>query len=215
MVVRKKGFFRSAGFSLLVIAIVLFAVFPFIQMLSTSLKYQLDWGNPSLIPRKINLESYKELLSIGQSMRDVPESVQRVLDNPKLTAEQRRTILKKYQQTGDIFPFLKYFRNSMVLSVVSAFLALIVAVLGAYSFSRVRYRGRSAIQRGVLFVYMFGGILILIPLYQLAVRAGLASTPTGTFITMIVLYMVQTLPVSLYMLGTTSARSPFRSKRQP
>ena len=147
MVVRKKGFFRSVGFALLVTTIVLFAVFPFIQMLSTSLNYQLDWGNPSLIPRKINLESYKELLSIGQSVRDVPESVQSVLDNPKLTAEQRSTILKKYQQTGDIFPFLKYFRNSLVLSVVSAFLALIAAVLGAYSFSRVRYRGRSTIQR--------------------------------------------------------------------
>ena len=209
MVVRKKGFFRSVGFALLVIVIVLFAVFPFVQMLSTSLKYQLDWGNPSLIPRKINLESYKELLSIGQGLRDVPESVQRVLDNPKLTAEQRRTILKKYQQTGDIFPFLKYFRNSLVLSVVSAFLALIVAVLGAYSFSRVRYRGRSLIQRGILFVYMFGGILILIPLYQLAVRAGLASTQTGTFITMIVLYMVQTLPVSLYMLGNYFRTIPF------
>lgn len=209
MVVRKKGFFRSVGFALLVITIVLFAVFPFIQMLSTSLKYQLDWGNPSLIPRKINLESYKELLSIGQSVRDVPESVQRVLDNPKLTAEQRSTILKKYQQTGDIFPFLKYFRNSLVLSVVSAFLALIAAVLGAYSLSRVRYRGRSTIQRGVLFVYMFGGILILIPLYQLAVRAGLASTQTGTFITMIVLYMVQTLPVSLYMLGNYFRTIPF------
>ena len=80
MVVRKKGFFRSVGFAILVVAIVLFAVFPFVQMLSTSLKYQLDWGNPSLIPRKINLDSYKELLSIGQSMRDVPESVQRVLN---------------------------------------------------------------------------------------------------------------------------------------
>ena len=57
------------------------------------------------------------------------------------------------------------------------------------------------IQRGVLFVYMFGGILILIPLYQLAVKSGLAATPTGTFVTMIIIYMVQTLPVSLYMLG--------------
>ena len=57
--------------------------------------------------------------------------------------------------------------------------------------------------------YMFGGILILIPLYQLAVRAGLASTQTGTFITMIVLYMVQTLPVSLYMLGNYFRTIPF------
>ncbi len=72
-----------------------------------------------------------------------------------------------------------------VLSFAAAFFSLILAVLGAYSFSRVRYRGRSVLQRGVLFVYMFGGILILIPLYQLAVKSGLASTQVGIFVAMI------------------------------
>jgi multiple sugar transport system permease protein len=201
MVVRKKNFLRSAGFVLAVLVIVLFSIFPFIQMLSTSLKYQFDWGNPSLIPRRINLESYKELLNIGQQEKEVPESVKRVLDNPRLSDRQRRQILNKYRATSQVFPFLRYFRNSMVLSLSAALFSLAIAVLGAYSFSRVRYRGRGMIQRGVLFVYMFGGILILIPLYQLAVKSGLAATPTGTFVTMIIIYMVQTLPVSLYMLG--------------
>jgi multiple sugar transport system permease protein len=205
----KKNYLKSFGFLLLILLIVLFAVFPFIQMLSTSLKYQFDWGNPSLIPRKINLDSYKELLNIAQEDKAVPEAVRRVLANPKLTAQQRKQILSKYKATGDVFPFLKYFRNSMVLSFTASFCSLSVAVLGAYSFSRVRYRGRSFLQRGVLFVYMFGGILILIPLYQLAVKTGLASTQLGTFITMIVIYMVQTLPVSLYMLGNYFRSIPF------
>jgi multiple sugar transport system permease protein len=38
------------------------------------------------------------------------------------------------------------------------------------------------IQRGVLFVYMFGGILLLIPLYKMAVNIGLARSEGGTFI---------------------------------
>jgi multiple sugar transport system permease protein len=209
MVIGKKNVLKSFGFLLLVLVIVLFAVFPFIQMLSTSLKYQFDWGNPSLIPSRINLESYRELLNIGQSDKEVPEAVKRVLANPNLTAQQRKQILSKYQATGDVFPFLKYFRNSLVLSFTAALFSLIVAVLGAYSFSRVRYRGRSVLQRGVLFVYMFGGILILIPLYQLAVKSGLASTQVGTFFSMIVIYMVQTLPVSLYMLGNYFRTIPF------
>ena len=209
MVKRKKTIPRRIGFTLLILAIVLFTIFPFVQMLSLSLKYQFDWGNPSLIPRKINLEAYKELLNIGQQAKDVPATVKRLLDNPDLDEQQKKQILAKYKDTGDVFPFLKYFRNSILLSLSAAFFSLIIAVLGAYSFSRVRYRGRGYIQRGVLFTYMFGGILILIPMYQMAVKSGLASTQTGTFISIIIIYMVQTLPVSLYMLGNYFRTIPF------
>lgn len=209
MVITKKSIPRSIGFTLLILAIVLFTIFPFVQMLSLSLKHQFDWGNPSLIPRQINLEAYKELLNIGQEVKDVPETVKRLLDNPDLTSDQKKQILAKYKDSSDVFPFLKYFRNSILLSVSAAFFSLIIAVLGAYSFSRVRYRGRGVIQRGILFVYMFGGILILIPMYQMAVKTGLASTQTGTFISILVIYMVQTLPVSLYMLGNYFRTIPY------
>lgn len=178
-------------------------------MLSTSLKHQFDWGNPSLIPRKINLESYKEILSIGQQKKEIPQSVQRLVDNPSLTEQQKKNILNKFLDTKDIFPFLRYFKNSFILSFWAAFISLILAILGAYSFSRVRYRGRSAIQRGILFVYMFGGIIILIPLYQVAVKLGLLSTKFSTYMTLILFYVVQTLPVSLYMLGNYFRTIPF------
>ncbi len=209
MVVRKKNILKKTGFLLIVLLIVTFSIFPFLQMLSTSLKYQFDWGNPSLIPTKINLEAYKELLNISQTTRNIPDSIKRLLDNPKLSKAQKRAIIKKYEETGNVFPFLKYFRNSFVLSFTASFISLIIAVLGAYSFSRVNYRGRGTIQRGVLFVYMFGGILLLIPLYQMAVKLGLAGTRGGTFFSLLIIYMVQTLPVSLYMLGNYFRTIPF------
>ncbi|MEA5032883.1 MAG: carbohydrate ABC transporter permease, partial [Sphaerochaeta sp.] len=185
-------------------------IFPFVQMLSLSLKYQWDWGNPSLIPRKINLEAYKELLNIGQDLKNVPESVLTLLEEtPELTSQQRAAILAKYQSTGEVFPFLRYFGNSLLLSLSAALFSVCLAIFGAYSFSRLRYRGRSVIQRGVLFVYMFGGILLLIPLYRLFASMGLLSTPTGTFFGLLVVYMVQTLPVSLYMLGNYFRTVPF------
>ena len=208
--VKKKNPLKSFGFFLLVLAIVAFSIFPFVQMLSLSLKYQWDWGNPSLIPRKINLEAYKELLNIGQDLKNVPESVLTLLEEtPELTSQQRAAILAKYQSTGEVFPFLRYFGNSLVLSLSAALFSVCLAIFGAYSFSRLRYRGRSVIQRGVLFVYMFGGILLLIPLYRLFASMGLLSTPTGTFFGLLVVYMVQTLPVSLYMLGKYFRTVPF------
>lgn len=73
----------------------------------------------------------------------------------------------------------------------------------------MKYRGQKLIQRGVLFVYMVGGILLLIPLYKISVTVGLAGTQQGTVVSLIIIYMVQTLPVSLYMLGNTFRSIPF------
>jgi multiple sugar transport system permease protein len=208
--VKSKSIPKTLGFYALVILIVLFAVFPFIQMLSMSLKYQWDWGNPSLIPTQINLEAYKELLNIGQAEKNIPESVKDLLENtPDLTKVQKNAILDKYRDSGNVFPFLKYFGNSLLLSISASLISVSLAIFGAYSFSRLKYTGRSTIQRGILFVYMFGGILLLIPLYKVSVSLGFLKTEAGTFTALLIIYMVQTLPVSLYMLGNFFRTIPY------
>ena len=208
--VKNRSFLNRAGFLLLILTIVFFSIFPFIQMLSTSLKYQWDWGNPSLIPTQINLEAYKELLNIGQSEKNLPESIKTLLDEtPDLTNAQRKAIIAKYRDTSGVFPFFRYFGNSLALAATAALISVAIAILGAYSFSRMKYKGRSTIQRGILFVYMFGGIILLIPLYKMFVNLGFLSTKTGTFVSLIIIYMVQTLPVSLYMLGNYFRTIPF------
>ncbi|HDQ13737.1 MAG TPA: carbohydrate ABC transporter permease [Sediminispirochaeta sp.] len=208
--VKKTSFLRKALFFLLVLSIVLFSIFPFIQMISISLKYPAEWGDPSLIPKNINLEAYKELLNIGQETKNVPESVLTLLEEtPDLSEEQREAILSKYRSTGDVFPFLRYFLNSFLLSFFAALVTVIFAIFGAYSFSRLRFPGRSVVQRGVLFVYMFGGILLLIPLYRMFVSFGWISIPQGAFVSLMIIYIVQTLPVSLYMLGNYFRTIPF------
>ena len=208
--VTSTSLLKKSIFVLAILLVVLFAVFPFIQMLSTSLKYQWDWGNPSLIPSRINIDAYKELLNIGQSEKNVPQSVLNLLEeNTELSKSQKKAILDKYKSTGDVFPFFKYFFNSLFLASSSAFISVLIAIFGAYSFSRVRYKGRGIIQRGVLLVYMFGPILLLIPLYILSAKFGLISTSAGTFITLMTIYMVLTLPVSLYMLGNYFRTIPY------
>ncbi|MGH0052687.1 MAG: carbohydrate ABC transporter permease [Sphaerochaetaceae bacterium] len=208
--VKQRSVIKSLLFFLLIIAILFFCLFPFAQMLSLSLKYSWDWGNPSWIPTKVNLEAYKELLNIGGSLKDVPESVQLLLDeSPDLTASQKEAILTKYQSTGDVFPFLRYFANSLFVAFLASLISVCLAILGAYSFSRLTFKGRSVVQRGVLFVYMFGGILLLIPLYRIFAASGLLATPGGTIASLIIIYVVQTLPVSLYMLGNYFRTIPY------
>lgn len=208
--VKRFNFFKEAGFVLLLLLIIIFALFPFVQMLSTSLKYQWDWGNPSLIPKQINTKAYAEVLGIGRQNAKVPASIQKLLANAKnLSPEAKKKILEQYQSSGDVFPFLTYFRNSLLLSFFAALFSVMIAIMGAYSFSRLRYRGRALIRRSVLFVYMFGGILLIIPLYRISTGLGLLSTEIGTFLSLMVIYIVQTLPVALFMLGNYFRSIPF------
>ncbi|NLD38549.1 MAG: carbohydrate ABC transporter permease [Desulfatiglans sp.] len=207
---KRRSFIQNIMLAGAVVLLLLFCLFPFIQILSTSLKYQFDWGNPSLIPRKINMDAYRELLGFSATKEvEIPESIKRLLDNPLLKEEQKQKILERYSSTADIFPFARYFINSFLLSAGAAAVSLVLAMFGAYSFSRLRYRGQKIMQRGVLFVYMVGGVLLLVPLYQMGVKTGLASTVWGSVLSLLLIYIIQTLPVSLYMLGNYFRTIPY------
>ena len=97
----------------------------------------------------------------------------------------------------ETFPFFQYFGNSLLVAGVTAALSVAVATLGGYSFARLEYTGRSLVTKLVLMVYLFAGILLVVPLFQIIVSIGLVDTLYSLMIT----YLVQTLPLALYMLG--------------
>ncbi|MDB1124177.1 carbohydrate ABC transporter permease [Vibrio algarum] len=198
----KRSLKGRIGFVLAVGLLVSFSLLPFAQILSTSLKHQFDWGNPSLIPQAINLEAYKELLGLTKTEEiQIPAAIQKILNNPKLSREKKEAIAAKYTSNDNLFPFGKYMLNSVMFSVGAASISLIFAVMGAYSISRLRFGGKVVIQRSVLFVYMVGGVLLMVPLYQMAMNVGLASSMWGSVFCLFLIYIVQTLPVGMYMLG--------------
>jgi len=190
------------AFYIAILLLVCFSLLPFAQILSTSLKHQFDWGNPSLIPQSINLEAYKELLGLTETQQvQIPVAIQKILNNPKLSAQKRQAIEAKFTANDNLFPFGKYMLNSIVFSVGAASISLVLAVMGAYSISRLRFSGQVIVQRSVLFVYMIGGVLLMVPLYQMAMNIGLASSLWGSALCLFLIYIVQTLPVGMYMLG--------------
>jgi multiple sugar transport system permease protein len=198
------------GFVTGVLLLVSFSLLPFAQILSTSLKHQFDWGNPSLIPQVINLDAYKELLGLTEAKKvEIPAAIQNILDNPKLSQEKKDAIAAKFVSNDDLFPFGKYMLNSVIFSFGAATVSLILAVMGAYSISRLRFKGQVVVQRSVLFVYMIGGVLLMVPLYQMAMNLGLASSMWGSVFCIFLIYIVQTLPVGMYMLGNYFRGIPF------
>ncbi len=183
--------------------LIFFACFPFLQIVSVSFKTPLEWGNPNLIPRVISVDAYKELLGLSKTIAEIeslPPNVQKILNNPKLSNEQRQAIIDKYNK-GSGFPFLKFMFNSFALAMLASCISLIVSILGSYAISRLRFRGKALMQRSVLFVYLLGGIVIMVPLYQMANGLSLTSTNWGLITSLLLIYVLQTLPLALYMLG--------------
>ncbi|WP_367356808.1 ABC transporter permease subunit [Mesotoga sp.] len=179
----------------------------------------------SLIPgteeAKTIEENMKSIFSANDLKRftDLRTEVENALTEESLISgfENAKAQLKSYEdqktkileERASEFPFLKYLRNSLAFAGTSALISLFVAILGAYAFSRLRFKGRGAVQRSVLFVYLFGGTVIMVPLYQMAVKLGILSSPLGTGMYLIMVYVIQTLPVSLYMLGNYFRTIPF------
>ena len=61
---------------------------------------------------------------------------------------------------------MRYFVNSVIVSVSSTVIAVLLAVFAGYAISRFEFRGRKVFSLAVLSTQMFPGILFLLPLYR-------------------------------------------------
>jgi multiple sugar transport system permease protein len=98
---------------------------------------------------------------------------------------------------AETVPFVQYFLNSLFVGTVSAALGLAFSIFGAYSFARLEYPGRTLFSRGVLVNYMFAGILLVIPIFQIIVWLRLVNTRIGIVLT----HFIFVIPLGLYLLG--------------
>ncbi|OAA30619.1 ABC transporter permease [Kosmotoga arenicorallina S304] len=211
--VRKKNIAKKIGFYILVLMLVVFVAYPFAWMLSISFRYDTDAFEKGIIPERPTLRQYGELLGLVKSIREeLSQEEQQMMELIKdLPPEQQEAFLAEItaQRKKETFPFLRFFKNSLFLAGISALISLIIAIFGAYSFSRLEYKGRGVVQRSVLVVYLFGGTILAVPLYQIFVKLGLFGSGTRAYIALIIIYVVQTLPVSLYMLGNYFRTIPY------
>ena len=92
--------------------------------------------------------------------------------------------------------FLRFMGNSGLVAVATVALTLLVSIPGAYAISRLRFFGRRQIGGLFLSVYLFPSILLAVPLFVFFTRIGIRGSLGG----LIVVYISQTVPVSIYML---------------
>ncbi|SFQ48438.1 multiple sugar transport system permease protein [Amycolatopsis arida] len=94
--------------------------------------------------------------------------------------------------------------NSAFVSVGAVVLTLLVAIPGAYAVTRLRFFGSRHVHFLFLAVYLFPAILLAVPLFVLFTKLGLR----GSLVGLMIVYIAQTVPVSIYMLRNYLATVP-------
>ena len=92
--------------------------------------------------------------------------------------------------------FLRLIGNTAIVAVSATLLTLLVSLPGSYAVSRLQFVGRRQVHFLFLAIYLFPAILLAIPLFTVFTRLGLRGSLGG----LIIVYIAQTIPVSVYML---------------
>lgn len=104
--------------------------------------------------------------------------------------------LKNYTDVVVGGDFFKYFMNSLVVALVTTFIALVLGAFAAYGFARFRFRGSFWLRMSVLVPQMLPPITIIVPLYVLF--NGLKLTDTRA--ALIISYLTFTIPLAIWMM---------------
>ncbi|MEZ4659499.1 MAG: carbohydrate ABC transporter permease [Caldilineaceae bacterium] len=97
----------------------------------------------------------------------------------ELTWIPRNPTLVNYRDAIINFHIPLYLRNTLTVALTTTLIVVVISVLAAYSLTRLRFPGRAAMARGVLFVYLIPGSLMLIPMYLIIVKIGLKDSFPG------------------------------------
>jgi multiple sugar transport system permease protein len=92
--------------------------------------------------------------------------------------------------------FLRYFVNSLIVSIVSTALSLLLSSMMAYAFARFRFAGRELLFRVLLAGLMIPSMMLIIPQFVLAKYLGLLDSLTG----LVVFYVASTLSLNTFLL---------------
>ena len=174
----------AVGITLLVL-MSLFALVPFLWMLSTALKTRAEVFTfpPILIPPEPRWENFARVF--------------------------------------EAFPFLKYARNSLFVTITVTIFQTLTSAMAAYAFSRLRFPGRDRLFLLYLGTLMVPSVVTLIPSYILMTERFLGWVDTykaliipaslgGAFNTFLIRQFLLSLPVDLEDAARIDGASPLQ-----
>jgi multiple sugar transport system permease protein/raffinose/stachyose/melibiose transport system permease protein len=92
--------------------------------------------------------------------------------------------------------FLRYGLNSLIVAVVTTLVTVPVALLCAYSFTRLRFPGRAQILALIIMTQLMPLVVLVVPIYEIMGDWHLLNT----YFALIVAYLTFTVPVAVWLL---------------
>ena len=108
----------------------------------------------------------------------------------------RHPTLANYEVLFRKTPFAIYFRNSVLIALVTTGLTVVASALAAHALVRFRFPGRRLLARVLVYTYLVPQSLLFIPLFSILVNASLSNTRTG----LVLAYLGFTVPFCTWLL---------------
>lgn len=123
--------------------------------------------------------------------------------NPTFTLENYQEVLFGRASSGNLASF---FLNSLTITVPATLIPLTLAILAAYAFSVLRWRGRDTVFVIVFALQIVPLQMALIPLLRMF--AGTAAAEAFPFLTIWVAHSIFALPLAIFLLHNFMAEIP-------
>jgi arabinogalactan oligomer / maltooligosaccharide transport system permease protein len=158
----------------LIIAVLLifFAVFPVLWIISASFSGTQSLSTQTLIPARASLINYQRLFGMDPTYR-----------------------------FGDLV-FQKWIWNSVKISGISTILSLAITTMAAYAFSRMRFKGRVTMLKGLLLIQVFPNLLALVAIYVLIFQFGqfIPAIGLNTHAGLIMVYLGGSMGINIWLM---------------
>ncbi len=112
----------------------------------------------------------------------------------KLSLDHYRAMFGAVGEGG--VPVVRYFMNSLVISITSTVIAILIGIAGGYAFARYRFRGKSAIFVGFMVTRAVPGVALSLPLFIVFAKVGIIDTHFG----LILAYVAMNVPFSIWLI---------------
>ncbi len=112
---------------------------------------------------------------------------------PSFTLDHYRAMFGGAGEGG--VPVFSYFRNSLIVSVVSTFIAILIGMSGGYAFARYRFKGKAGYFVGLMLFRAVPGVALSLPLFIVFARVGIIDTHFG----LILAYVAMNVPFTIWL----------------
>src|SRR5882672_82335 len=183
----------------IVFALLIIYLLPLYWISSTAFKPRsLATTVPPTVLFEPELTSFVKLFTSRVQMRGEvePEVYQKAPWYEKRVFDSGERIIKDSNGNSELSAYPSRFLNSLIIAVVSTFLAVAMGTLTAYGFSRFRMPGEQDWLFFILSTRMLPPVVVAIPMFLMYRAVGLVDTHVG----LIILYTAFNLSFSVWLM---------------